>query len=141
MAPASGEVRVRLEAELARICDRAEYHMLRQVDRHGQRRLIVRPEVPVRESWQLASFHRLGSECVLHAQAPNVNQVAADGDAAASVPGDQDAHQAGLARLCRGTGTRPPGMAGDGEPGSPALIHPAADELGFGFSAAPRRRP
>ncbi len=54
MACASGEVRVRLEAELARICDRAEHHMPRQVDRHGQRRLIVRPEVPVRESWPTA---------------------------------------------------------------------------------------
>ncbi len=40
------DIRVRLEAELARICDRAEHHMPGQVDRHGQRRLIVRPEVP-----------------------------------------------------------------------------------------------
>ena len=141
MARASGEIRMRFKAKLTRIPHGAENHMPRQLDWRGQRGLIVRPEEPVRESRQLAPVHRLGPERVLHTPGPDVNQVAADGYAAAPVPGDQSGHQTGLAGLRRGTDTWPLGMPSHGQPGSPVLVHPAANERGFLIRLSHRDRP
>jgi hypothetical protein len=57
MTRASGEIGVRLEAKLARVTYSAENQLLRQVNGHGQRRLIIRSEVRFRESGQFAPVH------------------------------------------------------------------------------------
>jgi hypothetical protein len=70
---ALSEVRVRLEAHAARVIDRAEHYMARQLKRSWNRRLAEGTEEALGEVRQFPPVHSLRTVAVLDAQAPDVD--------------------------------------------------------------------
>jgi hypothetical protein len=74
------EVRVGLEAEVARIRDGAEHQVPGEVDRRRQGRVVGGAEILVDERGELTPVESMGTEGILDAEAVHVDQVAAGVD-------------------------------------------------------------
>jgi hypothetical protein len=127
---ALSEVRVRLQAQAARVIDRAEDDMARQLERSWDRRLTESAEEDVGEVRQLAPIHGLRTIAVLDTQAPDVDQETAGGDGTAVLAGDEYPHQAGVGVL-GSVNARPLVFTAHRQAVGPLVGHPAPDERCF----------
>src|SRR6266508_1546927 len=126
------EARGGLEAEAARVLHRAEHQVLRQVQWGCQGWCLVGGEVGAGELDRAALVHAARADGVFDAQAPDVDQPAADAHlAVARLARDQHAHQARRAGV-GDVDVGPVPVAVDGEPLAPPWAHPALDELTLG---------
>src|ERR1035441_10403810 len=131
MTGACPEVGSGLEPERPRVLDRAEHEVPRQLSRSRQRRRIVGAEELADEGGQLAAIHAAGTEGVLHSQAVDVDQVAADGNlAATSLARAHHGHQAGCA-AAGFSDIAPLAMPLDDEAAAPARAHPESRRGGL----------